>query len=122
MPMIWASKSVTASANSSGEVSTPRSWTTQPAPRSIMMQRFLPMSWRSPLTVPMTDDADGFDAGGGEDGFEVGHAGLHGACGDEDFGHEDHVVTELDADDCHAVEESVVEDVVGGVTLVRGTL
>ena len=55
-------------------------------------------------------------------GFEVGHAGLHGACGDEDFGHEDHVVTELDADDGHAIKESVVEDVIGGVTLGEATL
>ena len=63
--------------------------------------------------------ADGFDAGRGEDGFEVGHAGLHGAGGDEDFGDEDDVVAEFDADDGHAVEESVVEDVVGGVALVE---
>ena len=40
--------------NSSSEVSTPRSCTTKPAPRNIMMHRFFPISCRSPLTVPIT--------------------------------------------------------------------
>ena len=53
MPMIGASCSSSAAMNSSSEVSTPRSTTSKPAPESIMMQRFLPISWRSPLTVPM---------------------------------------------------------------------
>ena len=53
IPISEASCSSMASMNSSAEVSTPRSITTNPAPRSIMMHRFLPMSWRSPLTVPM---------------------------------------------------------------------
>ena len=68
------------------------------------------------------DGADGFDAGCGEYGFYVCHSGFHGACGDEDFGYEDDVVAELDADDCHAVEEAVVEDVVGGVAVVEALL
>ena len=65
------------------------------------------------------DGADGLDAGSGEDGFDVGHAGFHGASGDEDFGDEDDVVAELYADDGHAVEESVVKDVVCGVAVVE---
>ena len=32
----------------------PRSMTSKPAPSIIMATRFLPMSWMSPLTVPMT--------------------------------------------------------------------
>ena len=68
------------------------------------------------------DGADGFDTGSGEDGFDVCHPGFHGACGDEDFRDEDDVVAELDADDCHAVEEAVVEDVIGGVAVAEALL
>ena len=39
---------------SSTSVLMPRSMTSKPAPSSIMPTRFLPMSWMSPLTVPMT--------------------------------------------------------------------
>ena len=53
MPISGASFSSTASMNSSAEVSTPKSITSKP-PRSSMMHRFLPMSCRSPLTVPIT--------------------------------------------------------------------
>jgi hypothetical protein len=41
------------STNFSGATLTPRSTTVKPAPSSMMLQRFLPMSWTSPLTVPM---------------------------------------------------------------------
>src|SRR3954465_8390707 len=41
------------STNFSGGTFTPRSITVKPAPSSMMLQRFLPMSWTSPLTVPM---------------------------------------------------------------------
>ena len=37
----------------SGATSTPRSTTSKPLPSSIILTRFLPMSCRSPLTVPM---------------------------------------------------------------------
>jgi hypothetical protein len=43
----------TALTNLSGETSVPRSTTSKPAPSSIMATRFLPMSCRSPFTVPM---------------------------------------------------------------------
>ena len=46
--------STIASMNFSGATLTPRSWTVKPAPSSMMLTRFLPMSWTSPLTVPMT--------------------------------------------------------------------
>ena len=41
------------STNFSGGTLTPRSITVKPAPSSMMLQRFLPMSWTSPLTVPI---------------------------------------------------------------------
>ncbi len=44
-----------ASMNFSGDTCTPRSITSKPAPSSMMLTRFLPMSWTSPLTVPMTN-------------------------------------------------------------------
>ena len=50
----------TASTNFSGVTSTPRSTTSKPAPSSIMHTRFLPMSWRSPFTVPATTRPAGF--------------------------------------------------------------
>src|SRR6266566_1728812 len=46
--------SLMASMNTSGATLTPRSCTVKPAPSSMMLTRFLPMSWTSPLTVPMT--------------------------------------------------------------------
>ena len=42
-----------AATNFSGATCTPRSITSKPAPSSMMLTRFLPMSWTSPLTVPM---------------------------------------------------------------------
>ena len=43
-----------AAMNLSASVLMPRSKTSKPAPSSIIPTRFLPMSWMSPLTVPMT--------------------------------------------------------------------
>jgi hypothetical protein len=45
--------SLIASMNVSGAICTPRSTTLKPAPSSMMSTRFLPMSWTSPLTVPI---------------------------------------------------------------------
>jgi len=46
--------SSTAATNFSGGVLTPRSKTSNPAPSSMITHRFLPMSWMSPFTVPIT--------------------------------------------------------------------
>ncbi len=43
-----------ASMNLSGETSTPKSTTSNPPPSSIEATRFLPMSCKSPWTVPIT--------------------------------------------------------------------
>jgi hypothetical protein len=53
-PTMSGSCSCTCSTNFSGATFTPRSCTVNPAPSSMMLTRFLPMSWTSPLTVPMT--------------------------------------------------------------------
>ena len=40
--------------NFSISTSRPRSWTSKPLTSSIIFTRFLPMSWMSPCTAPMT--------------------------------------------------------------------
>ena len=54
MPKISGLCSSSAAMNSSTSVLIPRSITSKPAPSSIIATRFLPMSWMSPLTVPIT--------------------------------------------------------------------
>ena len=53
MPMTWALCSLTAAINLSASTSTPRSTTLKPLLSSIMATRFLPISCRSPATVPI---------------------------------------------------------------------
>ncbi len=62
MPMRSALFSWQAATNFSGATSMPRSTTFKPPPVSIIATRFLPMSCRSPLTVPMTTVAERLDA------------------------------------------------------------
>jgi hypothetical protein len=50
----------TVSMNFSGATFTPRSMTSKPAPSNIAATRFLPMSCKSPFTVPMTTRASGW--------------------------------------------------------------
>ena len=54
-PTISGLCSMICSTNFSGGTFTPRSITVKPAPSSMMFTRFLPMSWTSPLTVPITN-------------------------------------------------------------------
>ena len=53
-PTMSAPTSAALSAKRSGGTSTPRSWTSKPAAPSIVATRFVPISWMSPLTVPIT--------------------------------------------------------------------
>ena len=62
------------------------------------------------LDGPDHDLADGLRAGLGEQRAEDLHAGLHRVRGEEDLGHEQDPVAEVDADDLHAGDERVVED------------
>ena len=59
MPRMSGWCSSRAPRNSSTSVLMPRSNTSKPAPSSIMATRFLPMSWMSPFTVPITTDPTG---------------------------------------------------------------
>ncbi len=77
------------------------------------------MSWMSPLTVPMHDLADRFGAGLGEQRAEDRHAGLHRVGGEQHLGHEEDAVAEVDADDAHALDERVVEHLVGAPAAVE---
>ena len=70
------------------------------------------MSWMSPLTVPMTTLPIGLRAGLGQQRPQDGHAGLHRVGGEEDLGHEQDPVAEVDADDPHALDERLVEHAV----------
>src|SRR5271157_1792005 len=51
---MWGRFCWTAATNFSGATSTPRSVTSKPPPSSIEDTRFLPMSCKSPFTVPIT--------------------------------------------------------------------
>ena len=62
------------------------------------------------------DLADRLDAGLGEQRAQDRHAGLHRVGGEEHLGHEEDAVAEVDADDAHALDERLVQDVVGGPT------
>ena len=59
-PTTSGSCSLIWSTNFSGGTLTPRSMTSKPAPSSMMLQRFLPMSCTSPLTVPIRNVPIGF--------------------------------------------------------------
>ena len=62
MPMMVGWQRSAAAMNLSTLWSTPMSWTSKPAPSAIMHTRFLPMSCRSPRTVPMSSTPAGADA------------------------------------------------------------
>ena len=62
------------------------------------------------LDRPDDDLADRLRAGLGEQRPEDLHAGLHRVRGEQDLGHEQDAVAEVDADDPHARDERVVED------------
>ena len=62
------------------------------------------------LDRPDDDLADRLGAGLGEQRAKDLHAGLHRVRGEQDLGHEQDAVAEVDADDLHAGHERVVED------------
>src|SRR4051812_32051997 len=65
------------------------------------------------LDGPDDDLADRLGTRLGEERAEDGHAGLHRVGGKEDLGDEQDAVAEVDADDLHPRDESVVEDLGG---------
>ena len=87
-----------ASTNFSGGTCTPRSITSKPAPSSMMLTRFLPMSWTSPLTVPIRNLPIVSHAGLGEQRAQHLHRAGHRAAGDQHLGHEEVAALEPGAD------------------------
>ena len=71
------------------------------------------MSWMSPLTRADHDLADRLGAGLGQQRPQDLHAGLHRVGRQQHFGHEQDAVAEVDADDAHAFDQRVVQDLVG---------
>ena len=97
--------------NLSAETSMPRSTTSIPAPCAIIFTRFLPMSWRSPFTVPKEHLADGLHARLHELGLQDVHALVHRPGGDQDLRDVDLVCFEAPADLFHSVQKTLVEHV-----------
>ncbi len=71
------------------------------------------MSWMSPLTVPITTLPIRSAPGLGEQRAQDRHAGLHRVGGEQHLGDEQDAVAEVDADDAHALDERVVQHLVG---------
>ena len=65
------------------------------------------------------DLADRLRAGLGEQRSEDLHAGLHRVGGEQHLGHEQDAVAEVDADDAHALDERVVEHLVGAPVAIE---
>ena len=65
------------------------------------------------------DLANGLDITGNEVGLENFRACLHRSCCDEDLGNEDLIVFESYADNAHACEKAVVQDVFRGDTFFK---
>jgi|GEM_PF-2611461 len=57
--------------------------------------------------------ADRLGTGFGQKGPQDLHRGLHGVGGEEDLGDEQNAVSEVDADDAHALDQGVVQDAIG---------
>lgn len=68
------------------------------------------------------DLARGPDALPGQQGLEDLGPHVHGPGGHQDLRHKDFVVLELLADSAHAVQKSLVQDLLDGETLVHGLL
>ena len=65
------------------------------------------------------DLADRLGAGLGQQRPQEFHAGLHRVGGEQHLGHEQDAVAEVDADDAHALDERVVEHLVGAPAAVE---
>ena len=63
--------------------------------------------------------ADRRRAGFGEQRAQDEHAGLHGVGGQQHFGHEQDAVAEVDADDAHALDQGLGQDLVRRPTALQ---
>ena len=71
------------------------------------------MSWMSPFTVPITILPTGFAPVSASSGRSSAMPAFIALAREEHLGHEEDAVAEVDADDAHALDEGVVEDVLG---------
>ena len=85
----------------------------KPAPSSMMLHRFLPMSWTSPLTVPIRNVPTWADAGLGQQRPQDVERALHRARGDQHLGHEEVAALEPRADLLERRDQRVVEHPLG---------
>ncbi len=88
---------------------TPRSMTSKPPPSSSEATRFLPMSCKSPLTVPMATRPTGLSPRAMKQRADEFEGGLHGPGGDEQFGHEILVGLKAAADLVHRGDHVFVD-------------
>ena len=111
------------STNRSGGTLTPRSMTVKPAPSSMMLQRFLPMSWTSPLTVPIRNVPTCAAPGLGQQRAQDVERALHRARRDQHLGHEVVAALEARADLLERRDQRVVQHPLGleavGETVAR---
>ena len=89
-----------------------------PPPFHIIPTRFLPMSWRSPSTVPTTARNSGLTPAASEDGLQDLGAGLHRPGRDQHLGDEQLALLELAAHHVHGRGHGV-EDRLGVDALVE---
>ena len=75
--------------------------TSKPPPSSMAATMFLPMSCRSPLTVPMTTRPAGSAPLGGQQRPQQFERALHGARGEQQFGDEVFLALEAPSDLVH---------------------
>ena len=87
-----------AATNFSGATWTPRSITSKPAPSSMMLTRFLPMSCTSPLTVPIRNLPIVSTPVSASSGRSTLHRAGHRPAGDQHLGDEEVAALEPGAD------------------------
>ena len=110
MSGLWSSS---AAMNFSASVLIPRSTTSKPAPSSIIPTRFLPMSWMSPLTVPMTTLPTGSAPVSARSGRRIAIPAFIAFAASRTSGTNRIPSRKSIADDLHAGDQGVVEDAGG---------
>ena len=99
--MMWALLSLAWATNFSGATSTPRSTTSKPPPSSMAATSPLPISCRSPLTVPITTRPVGSTPLRGQLRTQQFQRPFHGPRGNQQFRHEVLVAFETPPDFVH---------------------
>ncbi len=66
--------------------------------------------------------AERFHTGFSEQRTQYAHAAFHRVSGEQHFGNEQDAVAEVDADDAHALDQRLVQDLVGGPAAIEQDL